>query len=116
MTGIHYSPSGKDKIVHNHRTSDEYSIEGNVVSPYGFFDEIPDKDVLERLLGTQDVEQINNVSQWFNDTDSSLWRLNKKPNKKDERVLRFDADSDRLILSCDWYPSGRFPAFRVIKG
>lgn len=113
LTRVSYSPSG-DRVVHNHGTSDEYSINGNVVGPSGWMKYILDKRVLESLLGTKDVKKINKVSQWVNGTDSYLWRLNSKPTQKDERVVGFDADDCGLVLDCDWDPLNEYPAFRVL--
>ena len=115
LTRIVYAPEGSDKIIHNYRTSDEYSIDEKVVGPDGWFSEIPDKKVLESLLGTQDVSQINQVSQWINRTNSYLWRLNSKPKEKDERVARFVAGDGRFVLGCGRDPLAGYPAFRVLK-
>jgi hypothetical protein len=114
LTRIAYEPSGKDKIIHNYRTSDEYSIDAEVVGSEGFVQDIPNKKVLEALLGTQDVSQINAVSQWINGTNSFLWRLNSKPSKKDERVAWFVAN-DNVFLLCLRGSLDGYPAFRVLK-
>ena len=87
LTRVVYNHSESDKVIHNHGTSDEYFLNENVVGADGWIKDISDKQVLESLIGTQDINKINNVSQWFNDTDSSLWRLNKKPNSF--RLLKF---------------------------
>jgi hypothetical protein len=115
LTRIAYEPSGKDKIIHNYKTSDEYSIEESVVGPDGLMNEISNKKVLESLLGTSNVTQINAVSQWINGTDSYIWRLNSKPSKKDERVARFDAAGGRFGLFCLRFSRDGCPAFRVLK-
>jgi len=115
LTRIIYNPSGEDKIVHNHGTSDEYSIDAKVVGPDDWIKKIPDKNVLEKLLGTSNIKQINKVSQWLNKTNTYLWRLNSKPKTKDERVAEFGADDGWLVLSCDGLPLYERPAFRVLQ-
>lgn len=115
LTRIIYNPSGKDKIVHNHGTSDEYSLDGKVVGPDGEINEIRDKIVLKKLLGTSNIKQINKVSQWINKTNTYFYRLNSKPEQKDERIVRFGADVDRFFLDCSGGLPYFGPAFRVLK-
>ncbi len=115
LTRIIYNPPGEDKIIHNYRTSDEYSLDGKVVGLNSWIDEILDKNILEKLLGTQDVPKINNVSQWINGSNKYIWRLNN-PKTKDERVAKFDAFADgRFDFYCDRDLLGEYPAFRVLK-
>ena len=104
-----------DCILHNVGTSEQYISEGNVVGPDGWLDKIPDKGILERVLGTQDVKQINNVVQHINGTNVYLCRINSKPEQLDKRVARFDADDVRLVLNCFRGPRIEYPAFRVLK-
>ena len=115
LTRIAYEPSEKDKIIHNYKTSDEYSIDTEVVGPDDFVQNISDKKVLESLLGTQDIARINEVSQWVNGTNGYLWRSNSKPEKKEERVAGFYAGDDRFGLDCGRDPRDGYPAFRVLK-
>jgi len=115
LTRIAYEPSEKDKIIHNYKTSDEYSIDTEVVGPDDFVQNISDKKVLESLLGTQDIARINEVSQWVNGTNGYLWRSNSKPEKKEERVAGFYAGDDRFGLDCGRDPRDEYPAFRVLK-
>ncbi|MFH1311121.1 MAG: hypothetical protein ABIH65_01815 [Nanoarchaeota archaeon] len=115
LTRIIYNPSEKDKIIHNYKTSDEYSFDSKVVGPDSFIDKLADMNVLEQILGTKDVIKINEVSQWINRTNSFIWRLNSKPSQKEERVARFVAYGSRLYLDCDGDPLYGDPAFRVLK-
>ncbi|MBA7651830.1 hypothetical protein ES703_59657 [subsurface metagenome] len=115
LTSVIYSPSGEDRIVHNHRTPDEFYIDAHVVGPDGWMKEIKDKKILESLLGTQDVVQIDKVSQWINRTNSFIWRLNSKPEQKHERVAGFGAGNGRLCFLCGGVPFGEYPAFRVLR-
>ena len=113
-TRIVYGPSGKDKVIHNYGTQN-HSLDEDVVGPDDWMTNIPDKNVLESLLGTQNVSQINQVSQWVNGTNAYLWRLNSKPKEKTERVAGFYAYVGRLVLVCNGGPHDEFPAFRVLK-
>ena len=96
-----------------------------IVGSGGFVSELSDKTVLEKIIGTQDTQKINEISQYVNGTDTYLWRLNSngtdcyffrlKPRPKDERVARFDADGDGLGLDCARHPRVEGPAFRVLR-
>jgi len=110
---IIYTSQGEDKVIHNVGTSDEYPLYANVVGVDGLIKDIPDKKVLESILGTYDVEKINEVSQWVNGTDSHIWRLNSKPKQEDTRVVGFDALGGRLGFDCYRVLSDEDPAFRV---
>ena len=81
----------------------------------GYIEDISDKNVLKLFLGTNDIEQINIISQWFNNTNMSLWRLNSKPKQVEERVARFNAYSSRLDLDADRLLGDEYPTFRVLK-
>jgi len=115
LTRIIYNPSGKDKIVYNYRTSGQYYLDAKVVGPDGGINEIPDKNILEKFLGTSNIKQINEVSQWINNTNMYIWRMNLNPETKDERVARFNALDGRFDLVCDRFPPSKFPAFRVLR-
>ena len=115
LTRIAYSPSGEDKITHNYRTHDEYSLTANVVGPDDWISNISDKNLLGYLLGNDNVTRINQVSNFINETNTHLWRLNSRPKQKDERVARFVADGDRLYLGADGLPLYGYPAFRVLR-
>lgn len=114
LTRIHYSPK-KDAIVHNVGTSDKYVIQTKVVGSNEFVDRIDDKKVLDGLLGTKNVSNINEVSQWIHKTDSYIRRLNSKPMQLDKRIARFDAFVDRLGFCCIGGLHGEYPAFRVMQ-
>lgn len=115
LTRVDYSPSGKDRVVHNCGTSDEYVLNGRVVGENNWMKDIPDKSVLELLLGTSDVNQIDEVFQWINRTDGFVWRLNSKLNKREKRVAGFNAYDNGLDLRCNGNPLGEYPAFRVLR-
>lgn len=115
LTRVIYNSSAKDKVIHNYNTSDQYSLEENVVGPDDWITNIADKKVLDSILGTNEINKINQVSQWINRTNSYLWRLNSKPQKKDERVAGFGAGSGRLGFFCNGGPLCGWPAFRVLR-
>ncbi|MEK6871405.1 MAG: hypothetical protein AABX16_00710 [Nanoarchaeota archaeon] len=115
LTRIIYNLSEDDCVIHNYGTSDKYSVNCTVVGSDRWINKLLDKNILENILGTQDTQKINEISQYVNGTDTYLWRLNSKPNQKDERVAGFYADDCRLIFDCDWRPLGGCPAFRVLR-
>ena len=111
-----YMPEGKkDKAIHNYGTPDEYVLEENLVGEDNWIKNIKDKKCLTALFGTSDANKLNKVFQWLNSTDGYLWTLNSKPENKEERVVRFYANSGRLYLGCGRDPAGGCPAFRVEK-
>jgi len=115
LTRVIYASSEKDKIIHNYKTSDEYSIDAKVIGPDGWFADIPDKNILEYFLGTSDISKVNEAFQWINNTNGYLWRLNSKPSEKKERVVRFGADDVWLDFNCNRGPQVEYPAFQVLR-
>lgn len=105
LSRIFYSPSGNDKIIHNYKIlNEEYEISKLVVGKDREL-EVSDKNVLEALVLTNDVDEVKKVLNWINETPVWIWRLNNKPKDVDERVARFVASDDRAGLSCNWGPS-----------
>lgn len=115
LTRIAYNPSGNDRIIHNYGTLDQYSLEGDVVGKDGLITDISDKKVLELFLGTENVSEINEIAQWINGTNSSIWRLNSKPKQREERVVGFGACSYRFDLNVLRGPLVGYPAFLVSR-
>ena len=116
LTRAVYNPEGViDKAVHNYGTPDEYILNGNLVGKDNWVNKIEDKEVLTSIIGEENTDKLNQVSQWLNNTDAYLWRLNSKPSQQDERVVGFSALSGGLIFGCYWYPADRYPAFRVLR-
>ncbi len=112
LTRIAYQPRGKDKIIHNYNTKDEYSLEENIVGEDRFIEDA-DRSALKALLGTDNIQEIKDIYNWINGTDTYIWRINSKPNKVDERVTRFDAGSGRADLACGRGPDGGDPSLGV---
>jgi len=110
---IIYEPFGQDEIIHNYNTSEQYSLSADIVGSDGEITDIPDKEVLEALLETKDIDKINKVSNWINGTPFWIWRLNSRPKQKDERVARFLVGSGRLLLDCYRYLALQYPGFWV---
>ncbi|MFA5174467.1 MAG: hypothetical protein WC438_04775 [Candidatus Pacearchaeota archaeon] len=103
LTRIAYQPRGKDKIIHNYKTNEQYELEEKIIGPDRLI-ESGDCLALKSLLGNGDINKINSVYQWINQTNAYLWRLNEKPKNVDERVARFNALSDGVDLDCYGVP------------
>ena len=99
-----YSQSGKDLVIHNHGLPDVYTLQEDIMGPDEWITKTSNKTPYQALLGSDDVNQINNVFNWITDKNSYLWRVNSKQNT--ERVARFRADSDGVDLYC-----GRVPRY-----
>lgn len=103
LTRIAYQPKGKDKIIHNFGTNEQYDLEENIVG-HDRIIQLEDSNALNALLGTDNINEINEVYNWINNTPAYIWRLNQKPEQIDERVARFFASSDGAIFDCDRNP------------
>ncbi len=114
LSRVIYNPAGKkDETIHNYGTSDSYSIIGDIVGNDNWIKDIDNKNALESLLKTNDVENLNKISNEVNQTPMYFWRLNSKPSEKTDRVVRFDADVFRLFLYAYRLLSDEYPAFLV---
>ncbi len=114
LTRVIYKPvEEKDVTIHNHGTSDSYSITGDIVGNDNWIKDINNQNALESLLKTKDVEKLNKISDKINQTPMYFWRLNSKPSEKTESVVGFGADVDRLNLSANWFLFNEDPAFLV---
>lgn len=111
---VEYNPKNqKDVTFHNWKTSDEYSLVGDIVGNDGWVKDINNSNALEFLVGTKDIEKLNEISNAINRTPIYLWRVHSKPSEKTEHVVRFDAGDVGLCLYADRYPSFEYPAFLV---
>ncbi len=117
LSRIKYTKSGKDLVIHNYGLQDKFEIQENIVGPDGYITQINPQNELKSILGSNDVNEINQVYNWITKKDLYLWRLNNKPKENDERVVRLGSDSDMAILYCDWDPddSSRALAVRAQK-
>ena len=105
LSRIFYSPSGNDKIIHNYKIPNEEYETSNLVVGKDRELEVSDKNVLEALVLTKDVDEVKKVLNWINETPVWIWRLNNKPKNVDERVARFSAYDVRAVLNCVGSPS-----------
>lgn len=110
LTRIKYNPKGKDEVVNNYGMDDEYAIKTNFVGADEFIAKSKDTDYLKAILGTNNIDEINEVYQRINGTDAHIWRVNSKPGNIDERVAGFVASLDRVGLNCwdPWYSDSSF--------
>ena len=112
LTRPAYSPRGKDRVIHNYGTNDRYDIKANIVGPDGLI-KSRDKGTLNALLGTGDVRIINNVYNWLNVTNASIYRFNEKPQELTEVVARFVANPGDARLDCNGRPDFVDPSLGV---
>ena len=113
---VRYKPTGEiDETVHNYNTPIETSIRRDIVGKSGLITKVVIGQVLEPLLGTQDVNKLNDVSYWINNTPFGIWRYDQKPKQNSEGVVGFSAGDGGLGLDCDGDLLYRIPAFRVIR-
>jgi len=114
LTRVVYNLAGKeDETIHNYGTSDSYSRIGDIVGNDDWVKNINNINALEFLLKTKDTERLNEISKSINKTPMYLWRLNSKPSGRQERVVRFGANADRINLDAYRLFFDEDPAFLV---
>src|SRR3989344_2266429 len=106
LTRIAYRPSGEDVITHNFGTREKYEEKTDFVGEEGLLKDKANPASCKALFGTDNVQDISDVFQWLNGTDTYIWRVNSRPNQLNERVAWFFADSDGASLGCSGYPAG----------
>ncbi|MFA5174462.1 MAG: hypothetical protein WC438_04750 [Candidatus Pacearchaeota archaeon] len=112
LTRIAYQPRGKDKIIHNYKTNEQYELEEKIIGPDRFI-KSRDSPALNALLGDGDIDQINSIYNWINQTNPYIWRVDSKPNEIDERVAGLDANSGWVDLGCGRSPGGALASLGV---
>ena len=100
LTRIEYKPSGKDKVIHNYGMQDQYGIQEDIVGKDDYITQINPQNELKAILGSDNINEINQVYNWITGKNAYLWRINKKPEKYIERVAWFGASSGRAGLDC----------------
>ena len=100
LTRIEYKPSGKDKVIHNYGMQDQYGIQEDIVGKDDYISKINPQNELKAILGSDNINEINQVYNWITGKNAYLWRINKKPEKYIERVAWFGASSGRAGLDC----------------
>ena len=79
----------------------QYEMQEEFIGPDGFVRDLQTSRVaFKALLGTENMQEIQDVYTWFTGVPPYLWRVNSKPREKDERVAGFFAGSDRANLDC----------------
>ena len=104
LTRIEYKPSGKDKVIHNYGMQDQYGIQEDIVGKDDYITQINPQNELKAILGSDNINEINQVYNWITGNNAYLWRVNSKPYNDIECVARFYAVSDGAGLGCDWGP------------
>ena len=102
LTRISYKSRGNDVVIHNFGTRDTYEELSDFIGPDGFIT-AASASPCKALLGTDDIQEIKDVFQWLNGTNTYLWRVNSKADT--ERIARFVADSGGAVLGCGGVPS-----------
>jgi len=113
LTRIKYMPQGKDIIIHNYGLKDKIEIPENFIGKDEWVKDSSTSEIYNSLLGSNNIQEINEVYKWIANVPAYLWRVNSKPNSIDERVARFGADSDRVNLDCYGSPQYVNPSLGV---
>ncbi len=105
LTRIDYQPNGEDIITHNFGTREKYEEKTDFVGLDGLLTDKATPASCKSLLGSDNVQEISDVFQWLNGTNTYIWRVNSRPNQLIEKVAGFWADSDWADLDCNRDPS-----------
>ena len=113
LTRIEYKPSGKDKVIHNYGMQDQYGIQEDIVGKDDYITQINPQNELKAILGSDNINEINQVYNWITGNNAYLWRVNSKPYNDIECVAWFGASPSRAGLDCDGSPDGSNRALGV---
>ena len=114
LTRIKYMPSpNKDIVIHNYKMPDQYNVSDDFVGPDEWVKKLKEKNTFKALLGSDNLQEINNIYKWITEKDAHIWRVNSKLEKQKERVAGFVAFSGRALLSCAWDPRGSYSGLGV---
>jgi len=105
LSRVRYMPSGKDIVIHNFGMPDKIEIPEDFVGKNEWVKDSKTPQVYNTLLGSNNVQEINQIYSWITKKPAYLYRINSKQQGIDERVARFDAYSGGAVLYCYWDPS-----------
>ena len=113
LSRINYTNQGKDIIIHNHGLQDKLEVLEDIIGYAWFIFQLDSEKELKAVLGSNDINEINQVYNWISGKNAYILRLDSKPNQNVERAVGFVSDDDRFWL--DWYgdPSYSGEAFGV---
>ncbi len=112
LTRIEYSPRGKDTIIHGYKTPEQEKIRVNFAGDNGDITKVLSAEQSLALTGRK-PEEVAKIIKYINESPAFAWRLNSKPDSVDERVARFNADSNSANFDCDWNDSFRVASLGV---
>jgi hypothetical protein len=113
LSSVKYHPQGSPDLV-SHRMPDE-SMHANIVGPNEWLKAAQQsKEACKAILGTDDLQEINNVYKWISGKDACLHRVNNKPTNTTERVVALGVFiNERFYLNADDYVGINWPALGV---
>jgi len=116
LTRVAYMPEGnKDIVMHGYGTSNRKERQVEFVGRDGEIQNVSSTRACLALTGKK-PDEVKEIMDWLNGTSyTGLWRVNAKPIQREERVVRFVANSDGSFLYCDVDPAVQYPAFRVSR-
>lgn len=112
LTRVIYTPTGKDRIVHNYGLSDQQEILEDLVDQEGST-KINNSKIYQSLLETNNPE-FQGVYFWLTGGKIRLFRSSKKPEREMESPIRFfSEDNDYDYIDCLNDPETPSPALGV---
>ncbi len=113
LSRVRYMPLGKDIVIHNFGMPDKIEIPFDFVDKDEWVKDSKTPQVYNVLLGSDNIQEINQIYSWITKKPAYLWRVNSKPQTIDERVALFVADSGGASLGCDWNPTDAYSSLGV---
>ncbi len=106
-----YNPSGEDEFIHKYGLEGQYSIKENIVGSDELIAQTKDPSTYQALFGTNDdIKEIDKDFGFLNETPTYIWRMNLRPQQRDERVVRLGANQVRFYVGCNGGPQLEDPA------
>ena len=102
LSRIKYKTQGKDIITHNYGLQDKIEIQEDIIGDDGFISQLNPQKELKAVLGSDNINKINQVYNWISEKEAYIWRLNDKPKQDAERIVGFSSVVDRFGLSWEW--------------
>jgi len=100
LTRINYNKLGKDKAIHNYKTSDQYELFGDIAGLEGEIinSETNTKSALGSIIGNNDINEVNKVYKWLTEHNACLHTIDSK--QDDECIVGFTANSMNAFFLC----------------
>ena len=113
LSRINYNKPGKDIITHDYGLQDKLEVQEDIIGSDGFISQLNPEKELKAVLGSSDINEINQVYDWISGKNAYIWRINSKPEQNDERIVGFSSGGAGFRLGWSRGRGGSSEAFGV---